>query len=173
MVTLKKYIDYQILDFYHATEYLSKAAYGACPGKCDKPTRTRWLNDYCHILKHEEGGAEMVLTELKRVSRKYKLSQSIKEDIAAAVTYFTNQLSRMNYADYGKKVWPIGSGVTEAACKTLIKQRFCGAGMKWREKGIKTVLSLRSLVLTKGRWDQFWRRLIAEGIGSIGYTTTL
>jgi hypothetical protein len=170
---LEKYTDHQILDFYHATEYLSKAAYGAHPQKSGKPERTKWLNDYCHILKHDVEGAETVLTELKRVSKKYKLSQVVKEDVAAALTYFSNHLVRMKYADYREKAWPIGSGVTEAACKTLIKQRCCGAGMRWREKGIKTVLSLRSLVLTKGRWNQFWHRIISEGVGNVGYASTL
>ena len=33
---------------------------------------------------------------------------------------------------YADQYFPIGSGVTEAACKTLIKQRFCLAGMRWK-----------------------------------------
>ena len=36
---------------------------------------------------------------------------------------------------------PIGSGVTEAACKTLVKQRLYGSGMRWKDAGIKVVLS--------------------------------
>ena len=130
-----------------------------------------WLR--LQLLKHDTDGAETALAELKRVNKKYKLSQVVKEDVAAAVMYFSNHLLRMKYADYREKAWPIGSGVTEAACKTLIKQRFCGAGMRWREKGIKTVLSLRSLVLTKGRWNQFWHRIISEGVGNIAYPNTL
>ena len=45
---------------------------------------------------------------------------------------------------------PIGSGVTEAACKVLVKQRFCGSGMKWKEPGAAAVLSLRCLTYTNG-----------------------
>jgi hypothetical protein len=40
---------------------------------------------------------------------------------------------------------PIGSGVTEAACQVLVKQRLCGSGMKWKEGGAAAVLSLRCL----------------------------
>jgi hypothetical protein len=40
---------------------------------------------------------------------------------------------------------PIGSGVTEAACKVIVKQRLCGSGMKWTEDGASVVLSLRAL----------------------------
>jgi len=32
--------------------------------------------------------------------------------------------------------------------------------MRWKSKGIKIILSLRVLIKTKGRWDQFWEKLI-------------
>ena len=41
----------------------------------------------------------------------------------------------MDYAEYLEKKYPIGSGVTEAACKTFVKQRLCCSGMRWKEKG--------------------------------------
>jgi hypothetical protein len=59
---------------------------------------------------------------------------------------------------------PIGSGVTEAACKTLIKQRLCQSGMKWKNQGISMVLHLRALISTKGRWEQFWVRINQAGL---------
>jgi hypothetical protein len=65
----------------------------------------------------------------------------------------------MDYAHYRTKRFPIGSGVTEAACKTLVKQRLCCSGMKWKEKGASVVLSLRDLILTQTRWDQFWGKI--------------
>jgi len=43
----------------------------------------------------------------------------------------------MNYAMHTEKNLPIGSGVTEAACKTLVKQRLCGLGMRWKDQGLK------------------------------------
>ena len=47
----------------------------------------------------------------------------------------------------------------------FIKQRFCRSGMRWKDKGIKTVLSLRSLVLTTDRWKQFWEKIDQYGVG--------
>ena len=61
----------------------------------------------------------------------------------------------------------IGSGVTEAACKTLVKQRLCRSGMRWKEDGAQTILSLRALLLTPTRWDQCWRRLEQYGAPAI------
>ena len=65
----------------------------------------------------------------------------------------------MDYAAARTKHWPIGSGITEAACKTLVKQRLCRSGMRWKEKGAAVVLSLRALMLTPDRWRQFWDKL--------------
>jgi hypothetical protein len=65
----------------------------------------------------------------------------------------------MNYAEHTASNLPIGSGVTEAACKTLIKQRFCQSGMRWKLPGIKTVLRLREFTQTTGRWHQFWQKI--------------
>ena len=73
----------------------------------------------------------------------------------------------MDYAQYRKLNLPIGSGVTEAACKILIKQRLCNAGMRWKIKGAAVVLSLRSLILSETRWDQFWGKIGFSGVPSL------
>jgi hypothetical protein len=65
----------------------------------------------------------------------------------------------MDYAGHVEKNLPIGSGFPEAVCKTLVKQRLCGSGMRWKEKGAKVILSLRALAQSKGRWQQFWHKV--------------
>jgi len=69
----------------------------------------------------------------------------------------------MDYAAHTEKNLPIGSGVAEAACKTLVKQRLCGSGMRWKNQGAKVVLSLRALIQSKGRWQQFWDKVDQYG----------
>ena len=73
-------------------------------------------------------------------------------------------LHRMSYAEHVKNKLPIGFGVTEAACKTLIKQRFCQSGMRWKQLGIKAVLRLREFVQTTGGWQQFWDNIDQYGV---------
>jgi hypothetical protein len=87
------------------------------------------------------------------------------EDVQRAITYFTNQsgAGRMDYAPRVAAHEPIGSGVTEAACKVIVKQRLCGSGMKWKEPGAAAVLSVRCLTYTTGRWDQFWSKIDQHG----------
>jgi hypothetical protein len=35
--------------------------------------------------------------------------------------------------------------------------------MRWKDKGAKVILSLRALVQSKGRWQQFWERIDLHG----------
>lgn len=69
----------------------------------------------------------------------------------------------MNYKKYRDQNFPIGSGVTEAACKTLIKQRLCNSGMKWKNTGAQIVISLRAMARTDARWSQFWDTINTQG----------
>jgi hypothetical protein len=87
-----------------------------------------------------------------------------KESLKAAISYLENNIPRMNYASYRKSRLPIGSGVTEAACKTLVKIRMCGSGMKWAASGSDCVLTLRALALTENRWEEFWKNLDKFGV---------
>ena len=69
----------------------------------------------------------------------------------------------MNYAWAIERNLPIGSGVTEAGCKVIVKGRLCGSGMQWKDIGAGVVLSLRTLSYTKGRWEQFWSKINQYG----------
>lgn len=164
---LCQHTDRQILDYFHATEYLSKAAHAAYPQKTGKPQRKQWLNDRCHQLKHESGAVQCILDELISFRHKRSLSQTVQEELEATITYFENQSGRMDYASHIQDKLPIGSGVVEAACKTLVKQRFCQSGMRWKQAGLKAVMSLRALVLTQGRWEQFWDKIQKYGVPSM------
>ena len=103
---------------------------------------------------------------MKRAGRK-RLTADSKEKVKDAIRYFTHHRSMMDYAPNREKHFAIGSGVTEAACKTLIEQRLCRSGMRGKDKGLKTVLSLRALALTQGRWQQFWERINPCEIGGL------
>ena len=85
------------------------------------------------------------------------------EEIRQVITYFKNHKSKMFYSRHTKDNLPIGSGVTEAACKTVIKQRMCISGSRWKEVGASCVLALRTLKLTTGRWQQFWSYVMRYG----------
>lgn len=162
-IFLDKYTQRRILDFYHAREYISKAA-SAIFGR-DKKHRNEWINDWSHRLKYKQGTVGRLLKELElqRANLDSKNFIERNEEIRQAIVYYTNNKNRMSYTSHLKHNLPIGSGVTEAACKTVVKQRMCVSGSRWKDTGASCVLALRTLKLTTGRWQQFWKYLMRHG----------
>jgi hypothetical protein len=158
---LNQHTQTQILDFYHASGYLGAVAEVLFPNQIAE--QKQWLKQSCHDLKHEEGTAQKLHAQMLGLIEQKGLSKTVKENLQSSITYYQNHHHQMNYAQYRHKNYPIGSGVTEAACKTLIKQRLCCSGMRWKEKGASIILSLRALVLTSTRWQQFWNKLNQYG----------
>ncbi len=154
---LDNYTDLNTLDYYHATEYLSYASRGVHPRS--KPKREAWFQGACKTLKNIKDGAKFLLEEIKELKTK-KLSPSIKNGVESTITYFTNNLNRMNYKDSIDKNLPIGSGVIESACKIIVKQRVCISGANWSEYGAKRFLPVRAICLTEGRWSQAWSKFM-------------
>lgn len=155
---LKQFASMLVTDFWHATQYLSNASEAIFLSSREEE-RKEWLEQKCHNLKHKRGAASRILNELKTFSSKRKnYSKENKDKIKKAVSYFTNQKNRMKYYAQVSLNLPIGSGVTEAACKSIVKQRLCRSGMKWTDKGAATVLSLRTLERSN-RWEQFWNKI--------------
>jgi hypothetical protein len=158
---LNEHTEEQILDFYHASGYLGILAEVLHPKQI--PEQKEWLKTSCHQLKHESESAEKFYNQMVLAMNENKLTETTRDKLQASITYFNNHLWQMDYAQFQQKNYPIGSGVTEAACKTLIKQRLCCSGMRWKEKGASIILSLRALVLTSTRWEQFWQNLNQYG----------
>ena len=159
---LERHTETQVIDFWHAAEYLSDAAdvlFARTPA-----AKAAWLKSACHRLKHESGAAKQLVKDLRRLAAEKGVAADAAE-VKEAMTYFTNQgrEGRMDYAPLVEAAIPIGSGVTEAACKVLVKQRLCGSGMKWKEPGAAAVLSLRCLTYTSERWSQFWGKIDRYG----------
>ncbi len=161
---LKPLTDHQTLDFYHASEYVGKAAMVVFKGAKKKAEREAWLENQLHQLKHKQGAVSRLLSVLDEFLSTTPLKNA--EDakaVLATITYLQNQKERMKYSYSVQRNWPIGSGVTEAACKTLIKHRLCKSGSRWKDDGALAVLSIRALRLTTGRWEEFWRNLDQYG----------
>jgi hypothetical protein len=120
------------------------------------------------IEKLDESAGEWIEISKKPkiVEKTIKLQDPFKRTIDTKamddfISYFKNNItkSRMNYAQNLAEKLPIGSGITESACKTIIKQRLCQSGMRWGNDGMDEILCLRTLAKSKGKWDQFWKRV--------------
>lgn len=158
-IFLDQFTDYQVIDFYHVTEYLgrySRAVFG------NIGEQKKWLKDACHNLKNKHGAATRLLHEIEEEAE-FKHKKKDQEIINKALTYFKNNVEKMKYKKMRDMNAPIGSGVTEAACKVIVKERMCKAGMRWKDEGAQVVLKLRTMNQTKGHWDYFWNKVDQVG----------
>lgn len=139
----------EVLDFYHATDHLSdalKAAY-----KEGTPEYQERLTTLREVLRNAPQGVDKVIDALCRLRRRYPRRQTIHKTIA----YFREHRHRMRYHDLRARFLPIGSGVVEAACKSLVSQRLKRSGMRWRVPGGQAILTFRALCQSE-RFERAW-----------------
>jgi hypothetical protein len=144
-----------INDFWHAAQYIAKA--GKALFGDGSAESEEWFKKYRRILKEEDGGVESVIRSIRYFRKTCGIHGGPRAElIRDSLRFFTRNRERMDYARYRREGLPIGSGVVEAACKTVVGQRFKRAGMRWSIEGGQNILNLRVLVLSK-RWDAFWK----------------
>ena len=142
----------EIVDFYHAAEHLSAAliaAYGE--------TSTKYHAQFKklrHILLEDHDGVAKVKRSLRHLRARFPRRKKIADELG----YFCRNQKRMKYAEMTERGYPIGSGVVEAACKTLVTQRLKRSGMRWAHEGGQAILTLRALAQS-GRFDTAWEHL--------------
>ena len=145
-----------ILDFFHAALHLHKAAeliFGA--GHQAEAYYEEWRAK----LLEEVGAVSGLLRSLVRYRNQGGLRAGVRRKLNAEINYFRKNLERMNYAECRAAGLPIGSGVTEAGCKELIKARFCRSGMRWKRESGAPILQLRAIKLSQ-QWDSFWANVM-------------
>lgn len=141
----------EVLDWYHLDERLSKCL-DLCvdDGKARAAQRSRWHKQ----LLEKGGGVGRILSSLKRHAQ--KLDPEKAEPLREHIRYLGKQTSRTDYAEYKRRGLPIGSGVTEGACKSLVSVRAKRSGQRWSQRGLTAALHLRC-IQQSDRFDGFWR----------------
>jgi hypothetical protein len=147
-----------ILDFWHAAQHLAEAA-EAIFGSTPSAEKTAWFARWRTILRDEPNGVARVIRTLIYSRNSATLSAAAQQVVATHLYYFRHHAEHMQYADYTAAGLPIGSGVTEAGCKELIKARFCRSGMRWKRETGDAILQLRALRLS-AQWDSFWAKVM-------------
>ena len=100
------------------------------------------------VLKEKPGGVFRVLRSAGALQAIRGLVGE-ESDYQSAYAYLRNHAASMDYCTCRRLRTPIGSGITEAACKILFTQRFKRAGMKWNIEDGKPILALRVIALSK------------------------
>lgn len=144
----------EVVDFFHAAEHLHDAI-AAAYGVATVETQRRFA-DLRHVLLEDPDGATKVIRALTYLRNKHPG----KKDIAKELAYFRKRRHLMRYAELRERGLPIGTGVMEAACKTLVTQRMKQSGMRWSPTGGQAILNLRGWVQSE-RFDHAWAMLAA------------
>jgi hypothetical protein len=132
-----------ITDFFHVVEHIA-AGLREVPFDCEA-TRTAQRKSFCHRLKHEDGAAAEIIDWLCDSGWVHPTMSTRALEVANAhANYVEHQLPYLNYVDALKHGMDIGSGVVEAACKTLVTQRLKVSGATWSRRGSRAILQLRA-----------------------------
>lgn len=135
------------LDFYHLSENVHKARREVY-GEEDEEGK-RWAGDALHDFKHS--GYEATWKRL------LEWRQSLRRGRPAAdrlLNYVSERRDMIKYPTFRAKGWQIGSGPTEATCKTLTA-RLKGSGMRWDSDNAEAVMALEALTQS-GQWEAYW-----------------
>jgi len=131
----------QIVDWYHACEYLTPIADAVFSQDAE---RQEWLQKVKDWLWH--GSTQKVIQACQR----YRHHGLAADAAQRAVTYYTNNQHRMHYAEYRKKDYWIGSGTVESACKQIATARLKIAGARWTIPGAIATAKARAAWLSDG-----------------------
>jgi hypothetical protein len=149
----------RVVDYYHASERLwtmAESLFG--PG----PAGRAWARRMQKLLK-QPNGIRRVLNSASVLRSRYRLKGKKKGEFDKAYNYLRERTKYLRYAAYRRVGIPCGSGVTEAACKTIYAQRLKLSGMRWKRAGAQTILNLRVLLLS-GVWAEAYQRMLDEPV---------
>lgn len=146
-----------IVDFYHASERLHTmgvALFG------EGREAFAWARRMGKLLK-KPNGPFRVLHAAAAAKGQRTMSKRAMKDFRRAYNYLRARTRHMQYAKFKKLRLPIGSGVTEAGCKTIFTQRLKLSGMTWTKSGAQTILNLR-VILLSGIWDAIYTVALSQ-----------
>ncbi len=143
------------LDFYHLRDK-AQGARRAVFGENNEQGKT-WLGNLMHVYKHEGYGAAW------RQLTAWRSPLETPKQIDAAdvfMNYAACRQDMIRYPDFRNQGWQIGSGPTEAECKTTTS-RIKGRGRRWDSANAESMMALAALH-DSGQWNQHWTNLAPE-----------
>lgn len=128
-----------------------------------------WAKRMLKALKKPSEASRVLHSEASqfyaRQRKKRPLSKKNEATYWAAYRYLQSRTKFMRYSEYKSLHIPLGSGVTEAACKTVFTQRLKNSGMRWSHDGAQMILTLRTILLSKS-WSSTYAACLATAYPS-------
>lgn len=151
--TGKSLVWQRVVDYYHVSERVWSMA-AALFGK-DTKAAHGWAHRMLKALKKPSGPSRVLHSAASHFHRR-ELKATRAKDFWKAYRYIQKRTRFLRYHEYRSNHIPLGSGVTEAACKTIFTQRLKLSGMRWSHDGARTILGLRVILLSR-TWQQTFR----------------
>ena len=148
-------VEVRILDYYHLLEHVGVAAV-ACFGAGTAETR-RWVETAAQAVL-EEGAAGLLV--MVHQSRQTMRGTGRRRALKALEQYVGNHAEMLDYPRYLACGYDIGSGPTEALCKTLTS-RLKGGGKRWDTPNAEALMALAALKHSR-LWSDYWAAQTSE-----------
>ncbi|RPI64692.1 MAG: hypothetical protein EHM48_00285 [Planctomycetaceae bacterium] len=142
-------LDEMILDFYHFAEHVGQTSV-TCWGADTAESQT-WTGKMLHMAKHE--GPLAVLREIGR-TRSSLRSRAKRTALSKLEQYVGKRVEMMDYPRFVAAGFDIGSGPTEAKCKT-VPSRLKGSGMRWNLPNAEAMAALACMEQSN-MLDNYW-----------------
>jgi hypothetical protein len=148
-----------VIDYYHACEYLTKLSEALFAGA---RAGAGWARKMRRWLREKPRGIYRVLHSAAALRRRRIIASAAKrEQYRAAYAYLRKRMRWLDYVGYRRDHLPIGSGVTEAGCKTVFTQRLKQSGMTWTAEGGQWIVDLRVIHLS-GVWSEVYQSYLGS-----------
>ena len=147
-----------MIDYYHASEYIYKMAEALFH---DAQCAQSWAQKMCRWLKTKPRGIYRVLHSAAALRRRRIVLGAKHKQYRDAYNYLRKRMRWLDYSGYRRDHLPIGSGVTEAGCKTVFTQRLKQSGMTWTVEGGQWIVDLRVIHLS-GVWSEVYQSYLGS-----------
>lgn len=127
-----------ILDFYHASEYLHEFSKVLFSKKTQNEERLQWIDK--QILRLLNDKVQHVIKDIEQMALNGKTKIIAQQKI---ITYYKKNQKRMMYQTYRNRGLLIGSGPIESAHRFVLQKRMKQSGQKWTKKGGQAIANLR------------------------------
>lgn len=156
-------IEMKLIDRYHVDERLARVAEVL---ECDAVGRRQMVDRWRASLDRSDTAIRLICKEIDSrtwgkmpsprgrlvgidwpLERPLKISKQNEPIVEDHLRYCRNHKGKIRYATARSRGFPIGSGVTEGACKSVIATRFKRSGQRWLEPGVSACMQVRTLHL--------------------------
>ena len=144
----------QIVDFYHALEHGALVLEALLGSKAHPTFKTRHRQWAKRLLRN---GVKNLIAGV----RKECAGQACAAAVEKQLSYFVHNVERMQYGQFRRQGYFIGSGVIEAGCKTVIGARCKQSGMFWGQRGAENILAFRCIHASR-RQNDFWKHRLNQ-----------